>query len=101
MQIKLIAPVALAAASPFAQVNANRTGTVSDAIAHHTMQGATAVQCPRECVKQGALVSDGKVYTSTGDQAQFNEFAGKNVVVKGKVSGTTIQWIPSPHRNRR
>jgi len=47
----------------------------------------------RECVKQGssfALVSGGKVYTLKGDKTQFDEFAGENAVVKGKVSGTTI-----------
>jgi hypothetical protein len=61
--------------------------------AHHMMKDATAAQCTRECVKQGsdfALASGGKVYTLKGDKAQFNKFAGENVVVKGKVSGTTI-----------
>jgi hypothetical protein len=56
-------------------------------------EDATAAQCARECVKQGsdfALVSGGKVYTLKGDKAQFDKFAGENVVVKGKVSGTTI-----------
>src|SRR5258707_7809976 len=98
MQIKLIAPVAalaLCAASLFAQATQTITGTVSDAMcgAHHMMKDATAAQCTRECVKQGsdfALVSGGKVYTLKGDKAQFDKFAGENVVVKGKVSGTTI-----------
>jgi len=98
MQIKLIAPVAalaLGAASLFAQAAQTITGTVSDAMcgAHHMMKGATAAQCTRECVKQGsnfALVSGSKVYTLKGDKAQFDKFAGENVVVKGKVSGTTI-----------
>jgi len=98
MQIKLIAPVAalaLSAASLFAQAAQTITGTVSDAMcgAHHMMKGATAAQCTRECVKQSsdfALVSGSKVYTLKGDKAQFDKFAGENVVVKGKVSGTTI-----------
>jgi hypothetical protein len=98
MQIKLITPVAalaLGAASLFAQATQTLTGTVSDAMcgAHHMMKGATAAQCTRECVKQGsdfALVSGGKVYTLKGDKTQFDKFAGENVVVKGKVSGTTI-----------
>jgi hypothetical protein len=98
MQIKLIAPVAalaLCAASLFAQAAQTITGTVSDAMcgAHHMMKDATAAQCTRECVKQGsdfALVSGGKVYTLKGDKAQFDKFAGENVVVKGKLSGTTI-----------
>jgi hypothetical protein len=98
MQIKLIAPVAalvLCAASLFAQAAQTITGTVSDAMcgAHHMMKDATAAQCTRECVKQGsdfALVSGGKIYTLKGDKAQFDKFAGENVVVKGKLSGTTI-----------
>jgi hypothetical protein len=98
MQIKLIAPVAaltLGAASLFAQVPKTITGTVSDTMcgAHHMMKGATAAQCTRECVKQGsdfALVSGGKVYTLKGGKTQLDKFAGENVVVKGKVSGTTI-----------
>jgi hypothetical protein len=98
MQIKFIGTVAalvLGTASLFAQATQTLTGTVSDAMcgAHHMMKDATAAQCTRECVKQGsdfALVSGGKVYTLKGDKAQFNKFAGENVVVKGKVSGTTI-----------
>ena len=57
------------------------------------MQGKTAAECTRECVKQGsdfALVSGGKIYTMKGNKSQFDKFAGENVVVKGKVSGTTI-----------
>jgi hypothetical protein len=98
MQIKLIPPVAalvLGAASLFAQAAQTITGTVSDAMcgAHHMMKDATAAQCTRECVKRGsdyALVTGGKVYTLKGDNTQFDKFAGENVVVKGKVSGTTI-----------
>ncbi len=98
MQIKLIAPVAalaLGAASLFAQAAQTITGTVSDAMcgAHHMMKDATAAQCMRECVKRGsdyALVSGGKVYTLKGDKGQFDKFAGESVVVKGRVSGTTI-----------
>jgi hypothetical protein len=61
--------------------------------AHHIMKDATAAQCTRECVKRGsdyALVTGGKVYTLKGDNTQFDKFAGENVVVKGKVYGTTI-----------
>ena len=61
--------------------------------AHHMMQGATAAQCTRECVKQGsdfALVSAGKVYTLKGDKSQFDKFAGQNVTIKGKIDGKTI-----------
>jgi hypothetical protein len=98
MKIKLIAPVAalaLGVASLFAQATQTISGTVSDAMcgAHHMMKDATAAQCTRECVKKGsdfALVSGGKVYILKGDKTQLDKFAGENVVVKGKVSGTTI-----------
>src|SRR5258708_12989657 len=77
-----------------AQSSQTLTGTVSDAMcgAHHMMQGATAAQCTRECVKQGsdfALVSGGKVYTLKGDKRQFNKLPGHSVPVKGKVDGKT------------
>jgi hypothetical protein len=31
-----------------------------------------------------------KVYTLTGDKAAIDKFAGASVVVKGKVSGSTV-----------
>ena len=61
--------------------------------AHHMMKNATPAQCTRECVKQGsdfALVSGGKVYKLQGDKSEFDKFAGQNVTVKGKISGTEI-----------
>jgi hypothetical protein len=93
--IATVAALALGAASLFAQSAQTIAGTVSDAMcgAHHMMKDATAAQCTRECGKQGSafvLVSGGKVYPLQGDKAQFNKFAGENVVVKGKVSGATI-----------
>jgi hypothetical protein len=71
------------------------TGTVSDAMCgkKHMMQGATAAQCTRECVKSGsdfALVVGDKVYALKGDKAAFDKFAGANVVVKGKTNGSTV-----------
>ncbi len=59
------------------------------------MKDATAAECTRACIKQGsafALASNGKVYILKGDKSQFDKFAGENVVIKGKVSGTTI-WV--------
>ena len=44
------------------------------------IQGATAAQCTRKCVKQGsdfALVSGGKVYTLKGDKSQLDKLAGQ------------------------
>ena len=91
----LFLSVVLSTIAASAQSNQTLTGTVSDAMcgAHHMLQGATAAQCTRECVKQGsdfALVSAGKVYTLKGDKSQFDKFAGQNVTIKGKLDGTTI-----------
>jgi hypothetical protein len=91
----LFLSVVLSTVVASAQSSQTLTGTVSDAMcgAHHMMQGASAAQCTRECVKQGsdfALVSAGKVYTLKGDKSQFDKFAGQNVTVKGKLDGKTI-----------
>jgi len=59
----------------------------------HMMKGASAAQCTRECVKSGsdyALVVGDKVYTLKGDKTAIDKFAGANVIVKGKLSGTTV-----------
>jgi len=87
--------IVLSTVAASAQSSQTLTGTVSDAMcgAHHMMQGKTAAQCTRECVKQGsdfALVSGGKIYTLKGNKSQFDKFAGENVVVKGKLTGSTI-----------
>jgi hypothetical protein len=78
-----------------AQATQTLTGTVSDAMCgkKHMMQGVTAAQCTRECVKSGsdyALVAGDKVYTLKGDKAAFDKFAGTNVIVKGKTSGSVV-----------
>ena len=62
----LFLSVVLSTMAASAQSSQTLTGTVSDAMcgAHHMMQGATAAQCTRECVKQGSdfvLVSGSKV----------------------------------------
>lgn len=79
----------------FAQATQTITGTVTDSMcgAHHMMKNATAAQCTRECVKQGsdyALASGPKIYTLKGDKAQFDKFAGENVVIQGTTEGTII-----------
>jgi hypothetical protein len=91
----LFLSVVLSTVVVFAQSGQTLTGTVSDAMcgAHHMMQGATAAECTRACIKQGsdfALFSGGKVYRLNGDKSQFDRFAGQNVTVKGKVAGKTI-----------
>lgn len=70
-------------------------GTVSDKLcgAEHMMSGSAA-QCTRECVKKGspyALVVGSKVYTLKGHSSDLYKYAGQNVVVKGTVSGTTVE----------
>lgn len=62
----LLFSIVLSTVAASAQSSKTLTGTVSDAMcgAHHMIQGKTAAQCTRECVKQGsdfALVSGGKV----------------------------------------
>jgi hypothetical protein len=89
------AGLVLTASLAIAQATQTLTGIVSDAMCgkKHMMQGATAAQCTRECVKSGsdyALVVGNKVYTLKGDKAAFDKFAGANVVVKGKTSGSTV-----------
>jgi hypothetical protein len=91
----LLLSVALSTVAASAQSNQTLTGIVSDAMcgAHHMIQGATAAQCTRKCVKQGsdfAIVSDGQVYTLKGDKSQLDKLAGQKVTIKGKVNGTTI-----------
>ena len=91
----LTAALSLGASALVAQATQTFTGTVSDAMcgAHHMMAGKSAAECTRECIKEGsdfALVVDGKVYTLKGNKALLDKYAGMNVTVKGKVSGTTI-----------
>lgn len=77
-----------------AQTNTTLTGVVSDQMcgAKHMMDGGGA-KCTRECVKQGspyALVVGSKVYTLKGHSAELDKMAGQSAVVKGKLSGTTM-----------
>ena len=74
-------------------------GIVSDQMcgAHHMMAGASAQKCTRECVGMGApyaLVVGNKVYTlqaSPEAKKELYALAGASAVVKGSVSGTTMQ----------
>jgi hypothetical protein len=90
-----IAAILLGATGALAQSGQTVTGTVTDSMcgAHHMMQGKTAAECTRECVKGGsdyALASSDKVYTLKGDKTKFNSLAGQKVTVKGALSGNTI-----------
>ena len=76
-------------------------GIVSDQMcgAHHMMAGASAQKCTRECVGMGspyALVVGDKVYTLQANPEAKKELyalAGAPAVVKGTVSGTTVQVL--------
>jgi ribosomal protein L19 len=94
-KLVLVPVFAFAAMTMVAQSSQKLTGTVTDSMCgkKHMMQGATAAQCTRACIKSGAgyaLVSDGKVYVLKGDKAQFDKFAGANVVIEGETSGDTV-----------
>jgi hypothetical protein len=78
-----------------AQATETLTGTVSDAMCGktHMLKGESAAQCTRDCVREGsdyALVVGDKVYTLKGDKAAIDKFAGANVIVKGKLNGSTV-----------
>jgi hypothetical protein len=93
--ITTVAIFTLGAASLFAQAIRTIAGTVTNAMcgAHHMMKNATAAECTRACIKQGAdfaLASGGKVYILKGGKSQFDKVAGQSVSVKGKVNGNTI-----------
>jgi hypothetical protein len=74
-------------------------GVVSDQMcgAHHMMAGVSAAECTRECVGMGApyaLVVGNKVYTLQANPQERKELyalAGATAVVKGTVSGMTVQ----------
>lgn len=77
------------------------TGVVTDQMcgAHHMMAGASAQKCTRECVGMGspyALVVGDKVYTlqaSPQVKKELYMLAGAPAVVKGTVSGMTVQVV--------
>lgn len=88
----LIATLTIAASTAVAQAGQTLTGTVSDSMCRrkHMIEGKTAAECTRVCVKSGsdfALVVGDKVYILKGDKATFDKFAGANVTVTGKASG--------------
>jgi hypothetical protein len=94
-RVFLIPTLTLVAATMQAQASQKISGTVTDSMCgkKHMMQGATAAQCTRECVKSGsdyALVSGDKVYTLKGNNAQIDKFAGVSVIIEGETSGNTV-----------
>jgi hypothetical protein len=90
----------LSAAAATAQTT-TLNGVVTDQMcgAHHMMAGASAQKCTRECVGMGspyALVVGDKVYTLEANaevKKELYALAGAPAVVKGTVSGTTVQVV--------
>lgn len=71
------------------------TGVISDSMcgATHMEKGKSAAECTRMCVKQGmkySLVSDKKVYTLEGHEADLDKLAGQKATVKGTVNGDYV-----------
>ena len=98
--MKQIASALLAAVLLFATAalaaSTTLTGTLTDSMCtkgKHVIPGKSDAECARACVKAGAkwaLVSEGKVYLLQGDQAKFDELAGKRVRVTGDVNRTDV-----------
>ena len=94
----LVLAVTLSAGVANAQITTLQ-GIVSDQMcgAHHMMAGASAQKCTRECVGMGspyALVVGDKVYSLQANpevKKELYALAGASAVVKGTVSGMTIQ----------
>lgn len=80
----------------FAAQDSHLTGYIDDSMcagAGKPMHGSDRVACAKKCIKMGAkavFVSDGKVY-KIANQKEVVKFAGKNVVIDGKVDGDTIE----------
>ena len=57
------------------------------------MHGTDRATCAKKCMKMGAkavFVSGGKVYKIT-NQKEVEKYAGKDVVIDGKLDGDTIE----------
>jgi hypothetical protein len=94
-QLALVPVFALIAPFVHAQSSQKITGTVTDSMCgkEHMMEGLSAAECTRKCVKTGsdyALVSGEKIYTLKGNKAEIDKFAGANVVIDGEANGTTV-----------
>jgi hypothetical protein len=93
-RIAVLSAVLIASVAALAQTQEVR-GTVTDSMCgrKHMLKNATPAQCTLECIKAGsdfALAVGDKLYIMKGDEAQMDNFAGANVVVRGDVHGTTI-----------
>jgi hypothetical protein len=73
------------------------TGTVTDTMCgqKHMTAGKSDADCTRECMKSKGswsygLVVGNRVYSLSGDQKQFDSFAGKRVQVTGELTADRI-----------
>ena|ERR1700743_3151101 len=80
----------------FAGTDAHLTGYIDDsncAGMGKPMHGGDRVTCAKKCMKMGAkavLVSGGKVY-KISNQKEVVKYAGKDVIIDGKLDGDTIE----------
>ncbi|MES2220792.1 MAG: hypothetical protein V4587_07480 [Acidobacteriota bacterium] len=96
-----LAIVAMLSAGTASGQTTTLKGVVTDQMcgAHHMMAGASAQKCTRECVGMGspyALVVGAQVYTLQANpevKKELYNLAGAPAVVKGTVSGTTVQVV--------
>ncbi len=81
--------------SAFAGTEINLKGYIDDSMCAGTgkpMHGSDRESCAKKCMKMGAkavLVADGKVY-KIANQKEVTKFAGKDVIISGKLDGDTI-----------
>ncbi len=71
------------------------TGVVTDDMCgkKHMVPGKSDAECIRMCIKAGskyALQAGDKLYTLSGDEKQFEGFAGKKVTISGDINGKTL-----------
>jgi len=81
----------------FAAAPQTLTGTVTDTMCgkKHMSPGKSDSDCTRECMKLKGdwtygLVVGSSMYGLTGDNKQFDTFAGQRVTVAGEFAGTTL-----------
>jgi hypothetical protein len=88
--------LSMGAAYAFTGTDTHLSGYIDDSMCAgmgKPMHGGDRETCAKKCMKMGAkavLVSGGKVY-KISNQKDVQKFAGKNVVIDGKLDGDTIE----------
>lgn len=89
--------LACLAAMPALAANVMLVGVIGDSMCNravHNMKGMSDAECVRDCVKAGAqyvLIVNGKSLLLQGNAKQFSQLAAKKVIVKGVLTGNTLQ----------